>query len=112
MELLEPNAIGSTPITCWPKLWKRYVDYILEVLKKGQLSTLIEHLNTIYPTDSIKFTSEEESGGKIPFLDNLIVRKEDGLVKLLVYRNPTHTDQYLKFDSHHPFHINLVWFVL
>ena len=67
MEWLEPNAIGSAPITCWPKLWKRYVDDILEYLKKGQVSTLTEHLKTIDPTDSIKFTSEEESGGKILF---------------------------------------------
>jgi hypothetical protein len=35
------------------------------------------------------------------------VRKEDGTVKLLVYRKPTHTDQYLSFQSHHPLHQKL-----
>ena len=33
-----------------------------------------------------------------------MIRKEDGTVKLLVYRN---TYQYLKFTSHHPLHQKL-----
>ena len=51
---------------------------------------------------SIKFTYETETAGKLPFLDLQIVRKEDGNLKLQIYRKPTHTDQYLNFASHHP----------
>ena len=36
-----------------------------------------------------------------------MVRKEDGTVKLLVYRKNMHTDQYLNFTSHHPLHQKL-----
>ena len=35
------------------------------------------------------------------FLDALISRKEDGVVKVQVYRKVTHTDQYVSFRSHH-----------
>jgi len=35
------------------------------------------------------------------------MRKEDGNVKLLIYRKKTHTDQYLNFMCHHSLHQKL-----
>ncbi|XP_072023032.1 uncharacterized protein [Amphiura filiformis] len=94
MEHLEQSAIATAPLNCKPKLWKRYVDDILEVVSKDGVIPLTDHLNSIDDSNSIKFTFEEEKDGRIPFLDTLIVRRDDGFVKLLVYRKATHTDQY------------------
>ena len=107
MEWLEKEAILTAPMDCRPRFWRRYVDDVLEIINKGSTHNLTEHLNTIDPTGSIKFTHEEETQGKIPFLDTLIVRKEDGTVKLLVYRKKIHTDQYSNFHSQHPLHHKL-----
>ncbi|KAH3778620.1 hypothetical protein DPMN_180089 [Dreissena polymorpha] len=68
----------------------RYVYDILEIVKKGYVNQLTEHLNTVDTKGSIKFTNEEEVEGMLPFPDFLIVRNEDGSVKLLVYRKTTH----------------------
>ena len=102
MEYLEQAAIASVPLDLKPKLWKRYVDDILEVINKQAVEGLTDHLNHIDETGSIKFTYETEAEKMLPFLDTLIVRKEHGHLKLLVYRKKTHTDQYLDFTSHHP----------
>ena len=104
---LEQQAIATAPVTCQPRLWKRYVDDVMEIVKTGCEQQLTAHLNTIDTTGNIKFTYEEESEGSLPFLDTLMVRKEDGTIKLLVYRKKTHTDQYLNFSSHHPLHQKL-----
>ena len=77
------------------------------MVKKHQIERLTEHINEADETNSIKFTYEAENEGQIPFLDTLIVRRNDGSVKLLVYRKKTHTDQYLNFESHHPLHQKL-----
>ncbi|XP_072033051.1 uncharacterized protein [Amphiura filiformis] len=103
MEWLEQKA----PASCRPRLWKRYVDDVLEIVRKGQVDNLTDHLNTIDPTNSVKFTYEQEQEGSIPILDTLITRKPDGSVKLSIYRKKTHTDQYLQFSSHHPLHQKL-----
>ena len=44
MEWLEQQAIAITPIDCKPKLWKRYVDDILEIIKRGKVEALTDHL--------------------------------------------------------------------
>ena len=72
MEWQEQQAILTAPITCKPKLWKRYVDDVLEVVSKGCEQELTEHLNSIDTTGSIKFTYEE-SDNSLPFLDTLMI---------------------------------------
>ena len=37
----------------------------------------------------------------MPFLDMMITPRKDGRLSTTVYRMPTHTDLYLKWDSHH-----------
>ena len=50
----------------------------------------------------VRFTMETETNNTIPFLDTLVTRDSDGYFSTSVYRKPTHTDQYLAYDSHHP----------
>ena len=43
---------------------------------------------------------EEGSNGELAFLDTLL-KRNNGQISVLVYRKPTHTDQYLHYSSHH-----------
>ena len=103
MEDLEQQAIATAP----PKLLLRYVNDILEIIKKDNVQKLTDHIKQADKSGFIKFTYGQESEGSLPFLDTLIVRKEDGTIKLQVNRKPTHTDQYLNYQSHHPVHQKL-----
>ena len=98
MENIEDRALSSfhTP----PRFWRRYIDDTCTVLPQGLVTSFHEHLNSI--DKNIQFTVEKESSGQMPFLDVLLMREEDGTVSTSVYRKPTHTDQYLAFESHHP----------
>ena len=43
---------------------------------------------------------EEESNGELAFLDTSL-KRNNAEISVLVYRKPTHTDQYLHYNSHH-----------
>ncbi len=96
MEWLEEEAIATAPIECKPRFWLRYVDDVLEIIKEGKTSSFTDHLNTVDPTGNIKFTHEEEADKRISFLDTLNIRKDDGTIKLLIYRKKTHSTHYTK----------------
>ena len=49
---------------------------------------------------NIKLTMEERSSGELAFL-NILLKPNNGEISLPVYRKPTHTDQYLHYNSHH-----------
>ncbi len=72
MEWLETTAIATTPEPTKPKLWKHYVDDVLEIVNKGEIENLTHHLNQVDKTGSIKFTHEPEQEDQIPFLDTMI----------------------------------------
>ena len=52
-------------------------------------------------TASIKFTKEFEENNALPFLDTLVIRRQDGGISHKVYRKKTHIEQYLHALSHH-----------
>ena len=83
-----------------PRFWKRYVDDTSTALPSQRINEFLDHLNSMEP--SIQLTVEVESNGRLPFLDVLLEREEDGSISTTVYRKPTHTDRYLDFSSHHP----------
>ena len=70
------------------------------MIKTAHIEPFTQHLNAQHT--SIQWTSELEADGKLPLLDTLTTRMSDGSLKLSVYRKPTHTDQYLQFQSHQP----------
>ena len=98
MEAFEEHAIESAPHK--PKIWKRYVDDTFIILDRGNVDSFLHHLNSQQPT--IRFTMETEKESKFAFLDTSVSRELDGRLTTSVYRKPTHTDQYLAYDSHHP----------
>ena len=66
------------------------------VLKRTHLEHFFHHTNNLH--QNIKFTVEEESNGELAFLDALL-KRNNGEISALVYRKPTHTDQYLHYSS-------------
>ena len=83
-----------------PSLWKRYVDEPFTVIKLAHKRSFLDHINSI--DQSIQFSSEDScTDGSMPFLDFLVTPKQEGSLSTPVYRNPTHTDLYLQWDSHH-----------
>ena len=99
MEYFKEMALGSTSLK--PSMWLRYVDdtFILWPHQED-VQILLDHVNSIWP--SIQFTMEKEQDNKLPFLDVLVTRTEQGF-RSSVYRKPTFTVQYLNFNSHHPY---------
>ena len=98
MEFFEDRAL-STAVNP-PRWWKRFVDDIFVILKRDKKEEFLQHVNSVDP--AIQFTTEEQKqDGSMPFLDSLVTPQEDGTLTSRVYRKPTHTDQYLQWDSHH-----------
>ena len=99
MEQFEKEALETAPHP--PSLWKRFVDDTFVILEDKYKDEFFHHLNSL--NTNIKFTAEtSKADGSIPFLDTWITPQRDGSLKTKVYRKPTHTHQYLQWDSHHP----------
>ena len=98
IEYLEQKALSTAPHP--PRFWCRFVDDTFVIHKEVNKQDFLQHINSVDP--AIKFTVEDnKEDGSIPFLDTIVKPEENGDLSITVYRKPTHTDQYLQWDSHH-----------
>ena len=71
------------------------------IINKAHKEEFLSHINSV--DSNIQFTAEDPGpDGSLPFLDILITPNEEGRLETSVYWKPTHMDQYLEWDSHHP----------
>ena len=98
MEALFPRLLLTST---WKNLiLKRHADEIFPGLTRSSFNGFLQHLNSRQPT--IHITMEIKKDNTIPFLGTSVTRDSDGFLTSRVYKKPTHTDQYLAYDSHHP----------
>ena len=55
-----------------PKVWERFINDVYSIFKRTYLDKSFQYINNLY--QNTKFTSEEESNGKLVFLDTLLKR--------------------------------------
>ena len=78
--------------------WKRFVDDTITCIIPTSIPYVIKVLNSSH--SNIQFTYEEERDRKIPFLDVLLMKKNDTLEPNV--RKPTHKGIYLHWNSFAP----------
>ena len=78
----------------------QFVDDTFVIQKAEHSQQFLHHINTQDP--NIQFTVEEpDEDGSLPFLDTKVTPGPNNTLNATVYRKPTHTDQYLHWDSNH-----------
>ena len=88
MEEFEVKALSTAP---HPRhLLLRFVDDTLVIHKAEHSTQLLQHFN-----------SQDPNIGSIPFLDTKVTPGPINSIHTKVYRKPTHTDQYIQWDSKH-----------
>ena len=97
---LEEGALHTFPGS-GPIMYKRFVDdCFLTFENKQQSEEFFNHMNKQH--GNITFTKEDEHDNCLPFLDILISRDPDGTTTTSIYRKPTYSGLYLKWESFVP----------
>ena len=83
-------------------LYRRFVDDTFALnTSKERSEKLLSTLNKLHP--ALEFTCEHEQNGKLPFLDNLVIRNpavhQRVSFEITIYRKPTYTGQYTRWDA-------------
>ena len=90
MQEIQSKALETSPVDV--RWWRRYMDDSNSCLKKCDVQTFHDHLNSI--NEHIQFTIERptvsEQGESTTFLDTSITVLKSGQVEVAVYRKATH----------------------
>ena len=81
-------------------MYYRYVDDTFVVFSnEDECDLVLDSLNSLHPC--LRFTFEKESNLALPFLD-VLVEKSPSKFITSIYRKPTFTGQYLRWNSFSP----------
>ena len=86
--------------TSKPEMYYRYMDDTFVVFSNEvECNLFLDSLNSLHP--SLRFTLEKESNLALPLLD-VLVEKFPSKFITSIYRKPTFTGQYLRWNSFSP----------
>ena len=86
--------------TLKPEMYYRYMDDTFIVFNnESQCDVFLDKLNSLHP--SLHFTFEKESNCSLPFLDVLVEKLSSGFITS-IYRKPTFTKQYIRWNFFSP----------
>ena len=81
----------------WPLFYARYVDDTFAMFSvEDEAAPFLETLQGLH--ESLTFTVEQEQDNQLPFMDVAVSRHDDHLIRS-VYRKPTFTGLYTRWDS-------------
>lgn len=82
-----------------PVILTKYVDDLFMIVGENAIQETLTTFNNF--NKNIKFTIEKEHNGSIPYLDTLVMRK-DNKIEMNWYQKPTASSRILNFHSKHP----------
>ena len=89
------------PESQWPRLYRRFVDDTFSLVESRDSAVKFLHcLNDLHP-GVLKYTMKGEEERRLPFMD-VLVRREQNRFTTSVYRKPTFTGLYTRWDSYCP----------
>ena len=99
MEYLEQKALSAA--THPPRMWLRYVDDSFVIQKEDHKQSFLEHINIV--DLAIRFTVEynKENGATFSCIPLSNQKPMVDCLSQNIGNPPTHTDQYLQWNSHH-----------
>ena len=98
LEHLEREALWSAPNP--PRHWLMYVDDTFVIQQQANKQLFLDHINSRDPAIQFMVKGNQDNGA-IPFLDTFITPQAEHSLSIIVYHQPTHTDQNLQWDSNH-----------
>ena len=96
MDFVETKIIQNSTV----QFWRRYIDDIFYICS-GNDAGLLEIANNIHP--AIKFTQELPKDSKLPFLDLMLNRLENGEFAFKLYIKDIHSGHCMPYSSHVPY---------
>lgn len=101
METLLDTVIRRLNITL-PVL-RKYVDDLILAVPRDKVEYVLSVFNQY--NINIQFTCETENNRRLPFLDMVLVRKENQTIKTEWYAKPMSSGRFLDYFSNHPLHM-------